>query len=348
LGTTGSTGILNLNGGVLEASVVTGYNGPSYAPVTGGQLNFNGGTLQASAASASFIAVTAANIYSGGATIDNNGNAITISQPLLAPTGNGVKVATFTGGAGYIAPPIVTVSNAPSDSTGTGATAIAQINPVTGIVTNVLITSPGVNYTAVPTFVVSSGGATTPATVTGMLTANTSGGFTAIGAGVTTLASANTYTGNTTISAGTLELAQTTLAESSTVSIASGATLQLDSSTTNIITGLVLNGTSQVPGIYNSTTTSYITGTGSLQVVSASFNTPTSITFAISGSGGSRSLSLTWPADHQGWILQAQTNSVGAGLGNNWVDVAGSAAGVSQTIPVSATTPTVFYRLRKP
>ena len=52
-----------------------------------------------------------ANIYSGGATIDNNGNAITINQPLLAPAGNGINSATVTsGGAGYIAPPIVTIT----------------------------------------------------------------------------------------------------------------------------------------------------------------------------------------------------------------------------------------------
>jgi fibronectin-binding autotransporter adhesin len=269
LGNTGSTGILNLNGGVLEASVVTGYNGPAYSVVTYGQVNFNGGTLQASAGNGAFIAVTSADIYSGGATIDNNGNDVGIAQPLLAPTGNGVnRIASFTGGAGYIAPPIVIVTNGVGDTTGFGATVIAQINPVTGVVTNVLITSPGVNYTATPTFLVSGGGASTPATITGAApTANTSGGLTAIGVGITTLSGANTYTGNTTVNGGTLELVLPTLAATSTVTVTNGGVLQLDFTVTNAVTGLVLNGTSQAAGVYNSITSpGLITGTGSLQV----------------------------------------------------------------------------------
>ena len=42
--------------------------------------------------------MTAANIYGGGATIDNNSNNITINQPLLTPTGNGITNATVTSG----------------------------------------------------------------------------------------------------------------------------------------------------------------------------------------------------------------------------------------------------------
>jgi len=347
LGNAGYPGILNLNGGVLEASVIAGYNGPSYAVVNYGELNFNGGTLQASAASTGFITVTTANIYSGGATIDNNGNAVTIAQPLLAPAGNGVNgIASFTGGAGYIAPPIVTVVPGAGDTTGTGATVIAQINPLTGSVTNVLVTSPGINYTATPTFVLSGGGATTPATITGEApTANISGGLTAIGAGTTTLSGANTYTGNTTVSAGTLEIVNPVLAPSSTVSVASGALLQLDFATTETVSGLVLNGVSQAPGIYNATTSpAYLTGAGSLQVGVPIAPNPTNITFTVSGT----TLNLTWPADHLGWILQSQTNRLSVGLGTNWVDVAGSAAANRASLPIVSTNPVVFYRLRHP
>lgn len=290
LGNTGSTGILNLNGGVLEANVVEGYNGPTYNPnVTNGLVNFNGGTLQASENNPNFVSVTTANIYSGGATIDNNGNIITISQSLVAPAGNGIHgIASFTGGAGYIAPPIIIITNGTGDTTGTGATAIAQINPVTGTVTNVVITSPGVSYTATPVFLVSGGGATTPATITGTApTANVSGGLTAVGSGTTTLAGTNTYTGNTVVSNGTLEIVLPVLATGSTVSIASGAVFQLDFSTSNQVAGLVLNGVSQSPGVYTSVNASpYITGSGSL-VVSAGpgmFTTAPDITsFTIHG-----------------------------------------------------------------
>jgi hypothetical protein len=60
------------------------------------------------------------------------------------------------------------------------------------------------------------------------------------------------------------------------------------------------------------------------------------------------SLSLTWPADHSGWRLQAQTNSVGQGLGTNWWDVAGSTLTNQMTIPINKTDGSVFYRLIYP
>lgn len=230
LGDVGYEGILNLDGGTLQASVVQGYDGPTYTPVTYGQLNFNGGTLQASAANAAFVTVNAADIFGGGATINNNGSPITISQPLLAPAGKGVYSAAVTsGGSGYIAPPIVTVTNGAGDTTGTGATAIAQINPVTGMVTNVIITCPGINYTATPLFIVSGGGAATTAVITGTApVANTSGGLTSIGSSTLTLSGVNTYTGNTAISSGTLALgAGGSIADSAIINVASGATLNV-------------------------------------------------------------------------------------------------------------------------
>ncbi len=272
LGYDGNTaGVLNLNGGLLQASIVTGYNGPSYTALAGGQLNFNGGTLRASTNSANLINVSGAAIYGGGATLDNNGYTVTVGQPLLAPAGNGVSgILSFTGGSGYIAPPLIVITNAASDTTGFGATAIAQIDRTAGTVTNILITSPGQNYTATPIFVVSGGGAATVATVTGLPpAANTSGGLISTGAGTNVLTAANTYTGNTTVSAGTLELAQATIATNSTVSIAGGAQLKLDFSTTNRVGALVLNGVTQSPGVYNATTTpASFAGTGSLVVPS--------------------------------------------------------------------------------
>jgi len=286
LGNTGFLGNLNLNGGVLEAGVIDGYNGPSFTPVTAGRLSFNGGTLEASQGNGGFIAVTSAYIYSGGATINNNGFGIATANPLLAPTGNGVNgIAFFTGGAGYIAPPIVTITNGAGDTTGFGATAIAQINPATGTLTNVLITCPGVNYTATPVFTVMGGGATTPATITGAApTANTSGGLTSTGGGVLTLSGLNTYTGNTTVSGGTLELATANLNSNSTVTVASGAVLQLDAATTNKVAVLVLNGTSEPVGLYNSTSGApYITGAGTLQVTGAVVQRPTITGVSLSG-----------------------------------------------------------------
>jgi hypothetical protein len=59
-------------------------------------------------------------------------------------------------------------------------------------------------------------------------------------------------------------------------------------------------------------------------------------------------LQLSWPADHTGWQLQAQTNSLAVGLGTNWVSVAGSAQTNQMTMPMSATNGAVFFRLVGP
>jgi hypothetical protein len=318
--------------------------------VTNGLVNFNGGTLQAVATTLDFIRVNTATVYNGGVTIDNNGNGIVINQPLLAPTGNGIHgITSFTPGAGYIAPPIVTITNGVGDSTGTGATAIAQINPLTGAVTNVIITSPGMNYTATPIFVLSGGGPTTAATITGAApTPNASGGVTFIGSTITQLTATNTYAGNTTVGSGTtLEMVNPGIPPASTVVLSNSAILQLDFAGTNKVNGLVLNGVAQANGVYNSTTGApYITGAGTLLVTpfTAIAGNPTNIT--ATASGGGTSVAVSWPADHLGWILQMQTNALNSG--SNWVDVAGTAAVTSTNVPVNPALPRVFFRIRHP
>ena len=166
-----------------------------------------------------------------------------------------------------------------------------------------------------------------------------------VGSGTLNLTGANTYTGNTTINGGILRLAQATPATNSTVSIATGAKLQLDFSGIKPVGGLVLNGVSQPNGTYNAANTpAYITGTGSVAIGLTIATNPTNITVSVSGN----TLTLSWPADHLGWILQSQTNSLSTGLGTNWVDVAGSAAVTSTNIIMNPALPTVFYRQRSP
>jgi len=58
------------------------------------------------------------------------------------------------------------------------------------------------------------------------------------------------------------------------------------------------------------------------------------------------SLTLSWPADHTGWMLQVQTNSLGKGLGTNWVDVPGSTSTNTVSLPIVTANGTVFYRLK--
>jgi hypothetical protein len=56
-------------------------------------------------------------------------------------------------------------------------------------------------------------------------------------------------------------------------------------------------------------------------------------------------LYLTWPAADTGLQLQAQTNTVGKGIGNNWVNYNPSTGLHQVAIPVNLTNGTVFYRL---
>ena len=74
---------------------------------------------------------------------------------------------------------------------------------------------------------------------------------------------------------------------------------------------------------------------------------PTNITATLSGN----QLTLSWPATHLGWILQAQTNALTVGLTtptNTWFDVVGSDASNTNVINIDPANPTVFYRLRLP
>lgn len=165
------------------------------------------------------------------------------------------------------------------------------------------------------------------------------------GTGSLLLSATNNYTGNTTVNGGILELAVASIATNSTVTVASGATLQLDFAETNRIVALVLNGVSQPGGVYNTgSNPTFITGAGSLLVVPSVNTTPTNITASVSGN----SLTLAWPADHTGWKLQAQTNSLNSGLGTNWVTISGTENSNSFNVTLNLTSASVFYRMVYP
>jgi len=102
------------------------------------------------------------------------------------------------------------------------------------------------------------------------------GGVTKSGAGTWTLTNANTYTGNTTVNGGTLSLGNGTtpsgIANTSHVIVASGAKLNLNFSGSDTINQLWLGGTRMPAGIYSSSNSSFITGTGTLTVNNQSAN----------------------------------------------------------------------------
>jgi autotransporter-associated beta strand protein len=69
---------------------------------------------------------------------------------------------------------------------------------------------------------------------------------------------------------------------------------------------------------------------------------PTNITVLVSGN----QLTLSWPADHTGWLLQS--NSVGLTSSNSWFTLPGSGSTNKFIFTVDATKPTVFFRMLKP
>jgi hypothetical protein len=158
------------------------------------------------------------------------------------------------------------------------------------------------------------------------------------------LTGTNSSIAGTTIKSGLLQISNPSFGAGSTVTIANGAFLQMDFTTTNLINKLVLNGVSQPPGFYNnSTSPSFILGTGTLQVSSVN-PTPTNIVAAVNGN----QLTLSWPADHTGWRLQAQTNPPGGGLGSNWSDVGGATNVNTVPITINPTNGSVFFRMIYP
>ncbi len=72
--------------------------------------------------------------------------------------------------------------------------------------------------------------------------------------------------------------------------------------------------------------------------------TPTNITTSVSGN----QLTLSWPASHTGWTLQAQTNALSTGLSGTWYDIPGSTTTNQVIVPINPANPTVFYRLTLP
>ncbi len=71
---------------------------------------------------------------------------------------------------------------------------------------------------------------------------------------------------------------------------------------------------------------------------------PTNLTLTVVAN----QLQLSWPADHIGWRLEAQTNSAGASLGTNWFNVAGAATTNRVFMPINAANGSVYFRLAYP
>ncbi len=203
--TAGNTSYLNLNAGVLTASVIKA----SYADGLS-VLNLNGGTLVATASTNLIAGLTAAYVYPGGAHIDSDVYSVTNTQGLLTPAGYGLASLSTNNplGGQYLSPPIVQITG----GSGTGALAIAELDFSSGSITNFRVVNPGSDYQAsdvLTVTLVGGGPLAAPASFTisgGSLATNFSGGLTKNGAGMLILAGTNTFTGPINVNAGLLDL----------------------------------------------------------------------------------------------------------------------------------------------
>ena len=271
-------------------------------------------------------------IYTGTNAIQLNGSGTTFgAKATLTISG------TFITGQGFTNSVIQSSGNAYGQVT-FGSGSVLQL---TASVPNLFVpttnTYGGVhcvlNAGAAPTIDTQGFVATNYANITG------NGGLTKIGSGELVMAVTNAYVGNTTVNAGTLAIQQPTLNTNSTISVTNGGVLELDFAATNTVAALVLNGTNQPGGVYNSSTPGgLISGTGSLLVPTAP---STVVTLTNSISGGV--LTLTWPTAEQSWYVQS--NSVDLSNPNDWFDVPNSQNGTSLNITIDPTQTKVFYRL---
>lgn len=94
--------------------------------------------------------------------------------------------------------------------------------------------------------------------------------------------------------------------------------------------------------------TTNLTVNGTISVVASVNTAPTNITALVMGG---TNLVLSWPADHIGWGLQVQTNTLATGLNsssNAWYSVPGSSGVNTVTNSIVTTNGVVFYRMVYP
>ncbi|HTV43011.1 MAG TPA: autotransporter-associated beta strand repeat-containing protein [Candidatus Sulfotelmatobacter sp.] len=209
------------------------------------------------------------------------------------------------------------------------------------------LNSSGLGVTVAGGLLVGNGSITGPVTVqsAGTIEAGTTNSI-----GTLTLGNSLTLSGNTivkiskTADAADLFSGQTSLNYGGTLTVTNlGGTLAVGDHFTLFSPGASSSNFGSIAGLPGPGL-AYSFANGVLSVVTGPPTTPTNITSHVSGNV----LTLSWPANYQGWTLQAQTNSASIGLSTNWFDVPGSAFVTSTNMTINPSNPTVFYRLRYP
>lgn len=336
-------GFVNLlPGGLAAVTAVVSENGTNSSAYQ--EFNFNGGTLRAmpNASSAFMQGLGAAYVRGGGAFVDSDAASIVIAQPLRNGGGNGgltklgTGTLTLSGANDYIGATVVSAGTLLVDGDSSGATGGTTVQ-AGGVLGGTGTLGGGVTVNANGTL---APGNAAPGTLTvhgalalqgtAVMELSRDGG-TPVSDRVTGLTGAS-YGGSLVLTnAGTnaLQVDDTFVLFSATPGTYSGAfgSIAAPAGYTFDTSKLTVDGSVKVTGVPGSLPT-----------------TPTNVSYSLAGN----QLTLSWPANYQGWVLQSQTNPATVGLSNNWVDVPGSADGVSTTVPFDPAQGSVFFRLRYP
>lgn len=354
-GPTGSSSTYNLNGGTLTvpqiiSSLSTGYHA----------FNFNGGTLKSTGNNAVFVqGLPVANVRFGGAVIDDGGFDITIAQPLVHSTivgdnpldGGLTKLdtgeLTLAGTNTYNGNTTIRAGTLALGSTGSIAYS-ADISVAEAAQLDVSAVSGGFTLGTTQTL---SGGGTVNGTLvdSGTIAPGTAGTI-----GTLTLNNSPVLNGTILMKLdrnGGAPLNDRLYLPSSTVTY--GGTLTVTNVGADLQAGdeFQLFNSTGYAGSFTLTNlppldsglawSNSLPVNGSIVVISTVSRDPTNIVWSVSGTN----LALSWPADHTGWHLQVQTNSV---AGTDWVDVPGANLTNYELLPMDPTVQVLFYRMVYP
>jgi autotransporter-associated beta strand protein len=341
--TAGGNGVVNLNGGTL---ICTNISVGSAGANAWGTVNYNGGTLKPGTNSTAFftrlnLAPITNQVQVGGAIIDTAGFGITFNSPLITDPALG---GAQDGGLTKLGAGTLTLSAANSYN---GTTTIGNGTLLVSGSLDVGDVNVGANGTLAGTGTIGGQvtvtGTLAPGTTaaTGKLTVSSNVTLNATGTNVMKLNQTGatndvlSITGTLTYG-GTLSLTNLsgTLTASSTFKLFSAGTYS----------GAFTRLLPSTPGSGLGWNTNTLSTDGILRVVATVNTTPTNITAVVSGN----QLNLSWPADHTGWRLQVQTNTVSVGLRSNWVDVAGSTTVNSVSVTINPANGSVFFRMVYP
>jgi autotransporter-associated beta strand protein len=241
----GSTSPLTVSGAISGTGGVTFTANNGSETIVSGANTYSGKTVLSQGANPSvvgvIVSVSSLNKVSGGVASSSLGHPTTVANGTINIGSTTFPAELIYTGPGETSDRVINLAGATGgailEADGTGALVLTAVNTATGVGAKTLTLQ----------------GSNTGANSIGKIVDSSSGATAVVKtqAGAWHLTAANTYTGGTTVSAGTLYLDTTAaLASSSALTISSGATVNLNFTGTNAINSLVINGVTEVSGVW--------------------------------------------------------------------------------------------------